>query len=216
MDRPRDSQRERLYRAESALPGSWRNTIGTNADAQAYVDSIITSRWFRQRWTIPAIRVAPGRTRGVSYGGVITLAPTARNPMVILHEIAHEALTWHTPGGSEVASHGPQFAATHLLLVRHFIGDAAAQALIEQYKGAPGAVPRPCGDGATPAPVRGRDSAAGAAAEAGGGCGASRGAGVGQRRHDAAEARDPGGAWAATDCGPQARLGHGTNAGAAR
>lgn len=128
----RDTQQSKVYRAEESVV-QWENQFGSNAATQQYVDRIIGDRWFRARWKLSRITVRGGRGhRGAAYGGFITISPAGRNPMVVLHEIAHEVL-----GGpymrDEIAPHGPEFCATFLLLVEHYVDAATAESLREAY-----------------------------------------------------------------------------------
>lgn len=149
MASQRDSQRIKVYRAEEALPGRWRNQFGTNEQAQEFVDSITNDRWFKARWKLPYSRVsvAVGRGHnGFSYGGRITLSPSGRNPIVALHELTHEVLGAAAHGWQP---HGAEFCGTFLFLVGHYIGKEQADRLRDDYvkhavkhRPASGVVPR--------------------------------------------------------------------------
>lgn len=130
----RDSQRTKVYHAEDALTGRWTNTLGSNADAQKWVDDLLATRWFRQRFRLGKITVGVGRNlNGRSYGwGFITVSPAGRNPVVLLHEITHQILG-RERGLGDYASHGPEFCAIYLFLVGHVLGDEAARALKAAY-----------------------------------------------------------------------------------
>jgi putative metallohydrolase (TIGR04338 family) len=126
--RPRDSQRSRLYKAEHVLLMYGENAFGSNTDTQRWVDRVLGERWFRSRWQLPTLPVTPGRGgTATSWGGRITVGPTARNPGIVLHEIAHEIIRV-TPRGP-YASHGPEFASVLLFLVRQVMGPAQANEL---------------------------------------------------------------------------------------
>lgn len=113
-DRPRDTQKSRLYRAQQAMP-EYDDPPMPWPDVEAYVTSITRSTWFRARW--PHATIRPVQKRGGSaYGystGRITLPLFARNRLIICHEIAHTL----TPG----AWHGPEFCGLYLALVEHFV-----------------------------------------------------------------------------------------------
>lgn len=136
MARARDAQKSKAYAAESHLPDRWTNIFGSNADAQAWVDNILADRWFRQRWQHPRrLHVATGRNlNGRSFGGTVTLSPAGRNPVVALHEIAHEVVGADYRVPDARASHGPEFCATFLFLVEHYIGKEAAGLLREGFR----------------------------------------------------------------------------------
>lgn len=137
-----------MYDAEDRLPHRWSNQFGTNAATQEWANNLLRSRWFRQRWAVREITVTPGRNlNGHSYGGVITVSPAGRNPVVVLHEITHEVLRYANLGPR--ASHGPEFCATYLFLVRHVMGADNARLLergfVEhrvRYRAAADVVPR--------------------------------------------------------------------------
>lgn len=145
---PRDNQKSKVYKAEGVvskfksrhaeklLTTKVAYQFGTKVDrvmieqAQAYVDDLVSQRWFQSRWGRRKIEVrlkVYGSATGY-HGGHICLPPWARNERVILHEVAHTLLT------SRYAPHGPEFAATYLTLVENRCGKDAAAALREAYK----------------------------------------------------------------------------------
>lgn len=126
MREMRDSQRSRVYAAENTVYRH-KQTI-PNDKLQATVDAILDKRVIRSRWGIKSVRVEFGRSRGVSYGGMIALGVGARNEWVICHELAHE-LTPH-----QYASHGPEFCGIYLFLVENVIGKEAAAKLRAAFK----------------------------------------------------------------------------------
>lgn len=143
----RDSQRSRVYEAERAsgihLPRhaermSWDEVL-------AYVKKVESSAFVKRkyrnaRWPI---QVFMGRSGGKATdylvvhdpdgyrigrsGQIITLGVWARQPAVILHEIAH-----HYAGLGY--AHNWRFCAVYLELVKHFMGKDAHDALRAQYK----------------------------------------------------------------------------------
>lgn len=70
------------------------------------------------------------RTRGgaASYGSVIKYSPKAKLDWIVCHEMAHEL---NVSGG---ASHGWQFCAIYIDIVRWVIGKEAAEALKASFK----------------------------------------------------------------------------------
>lgn len=131
--RARDSQRKKVYSADREIPGTTINQLGTNANTQAWVNEVINSRWFRSRWRI-SILVEPGRgASATSWHERITVGPKARNPWVVLHEVAHEIIWQDTKDGASLAAHGPEFAAIHLFLVGQVMGAQCAQQLRDAY-----------------------------------------------------------------------------------
>lgn len=130
----RDSQRSKLYKAETAFrklelksPLS-DNPLKTVTDAQIYVDEVLRRAWFRKRWGTRLIRVEGGRGGGKAYGSyLITLGVWARQEAVILHEIAHCVAPYRV-------KHGPEFAGIYILLVDRMFGKEAGQTLRKIYK----------------------------------------------------------------------------------
>jgi len=120
-----------LYAAEretiAVLGIRWRRL----ADAQAYVDRLICSEWFFERWP-HLVRCTVERrgegsvwstcqpldAQGLAGGateGVVLVADGALAQPVVLHELAHLLVS---PG----TGHQPAFAETLLSLVRHEMG----------------------------------------------------------------------------------------------
>lgn len=131
MNRPRDTQRLRVYRAEWAtLPGGV-NLFGTNRAAQSWVDDLVGQPWFTARWPgLAGLVVRTGRGANGSSGfGLITLGPRARNPATALHEVAHEIVSRSPGGGSIYADHGPEWAGVFLFLVGRVMDAALADRL---------------------------------------------------------------------------------------
>ncbi len=141
---PVDVQKQRLYDAERlAFGGEWADVrvsrqaqkcLVHDADngshtypsvdaTQAYVDAIRTSAQFQRRWGFKSLTVVAnwgGTSRGG--GGILHMAPAHRvNEAFILHEIAHNLISYH-----KYAAHGPEFAATLHELVKLFMGKTAA------------------------------------------------------------------------------------------
>jgi putative metallohydrolase (TIGR04338 family) len=123
-----------LYAAEAeaieSLGLSWARLAG----AQRYVDGLICSEWFFERWPhfvrCTVERRGSGATWSTSQAldadgpsgcpteGVLLLAPGCLRQPVVLHELAHLL----APPG---VGHGPPFAETLLTLVRHEMGFVA-------------------------------------------------------------------------------------------
>ena len=120
-----------MYRAERDALFTVGNVFGSNAATQAWVDDLVGQRWFINRWPgLTGLVVGPGRgASATSWGGRITVGPRARNPAVVLHEVAHE-ITSRSPGGwSRYASHGPEWASVYLFLVGRVMGTDAGDRL---------------------------------------------------------------------------------------
>jgi putative metallohydrolase (TIGR04338 family) len=130
-DRARDSQRSKLYTAETVLHG--KPDFKTVQECQAFVDEVMASRYVKARWK-QYIRVEPGygQTNATAdpTGGVIKLPLWSRQRAVILHEMAHclndqrRAYAWH----------GPEFAGLLLTLVHHVMGAESATKLRESFR----------------------------------------------------------------------------------
>ena len=122
-----------LYAAEeesiATLGLRWRRL----PDAQAYLDRLVASAWFVNRWPHCVSVAIERRGRGAVWStchpldsagpggrpteGVVLVAGTLRQP-VVLHELAHLL-------APPTAGHGPDFAETMLSLVHHEMGFAA-------------------------------------------------------------------------------------------
>lgn len=125
------SHQAALYSAEAAtiegLGLRWRRL----ADAQRYLDGLIGSAWFFDRWPAFVRGTIERRGSGSSWStcqhldatgtsghateGVILVADGGLTQPVVLHELTHLLL----PPGS---GHRTAFAETHLTLVRHEMG----------------------------------------------------------------------------------------------
>lgn len=134
---PRDSQRARLYRAETPLPGRRFQTLD---ECAAYRDHVVGSLW----WTLQfpeydlasAPRLRPGNGARSAFFRLedngeptITLPRRYRTAGVILHELAH----WVLHRRHDLALHGPEFARVLLELTQHFGGDERAAKLRASY-----------------------------------------------------------------------------------
>jgi putative metallohydrolase (TIGR04338 family) len=120
-----------LYAAEAATIDQVGRRWTRCADAQAYVDRLIASAWFADRWpNMVACTVVRRGSRsawstcehldaagpdGRATEGVILLADGALRQPVLLHELAHLLLP-------PDEGHGLLFAETLLRLVRHEMG----------------------------------------------------------------------------------------------
>ena len=129
MKRPRDSQRSKLYEAEGGDFIPKGNHLPTVAAIQSYVDGIVGSRWWKNRFTITTVYVEDGRSHRTALAfcspsaGWITMPRWTRHERYILHELAHVA----TP--NDCAAHGREFARNFLLLVGRWMGRDAAKVL---------------------------------------------------------------------------------------
>ena len=119
-----------IYAAEEATLGAAGRVFQDLGEVRAYVDELIASDWWADRWphieAIPVARTRSGRFGGyvVETSGEIRLADL-REP-VVLHEIAHIV----TPG----AGHGPAFVASLVALVRERLGFHSYGALLAEFR----------------------------------------------------------------------------------
>ena len=126
--RPRDSQRARLYRAESSLDHGRR--LPTVDRMQAWVDALCATDWFAARWGRRTFDVRPGhghRRATADEHGVLQMPKWARTELVLLHEVAHCLTPW------TFAGHGPEYAGVLLTLTRRGMGPATAQRLEDAF-----------------------------------------------------------------------------------
>jgi putative metallohydrolase (TIGR04338 family) len=142
MKRERDSQRQRLYKAELVLrPISRRfKTMGetqgyvmavwTDPNVRALFDALHTSR---ANWgSPPKIKDGRGRKHAGGCAEYITLPKWARTEYVILHELAH--VFTQRLAGKKVAGHGWQFCQIYHRLVWCIMGERAAAVLMASYE----------------------------------------------------------------------------------
>jgi putative metallohydrolase (TIGR04338 family) len=131
----RDNQKSKVYAAEAKFRGlNFEPKLSPNTqliqihDCQDYVNLILNQQWFRARFGERRILVEVGRNGGMAYGSTkITLGVWARQPAIILHEIAHCV----APAQSR---HGADFAGIYLFLIKQVYGAEAANALRNCYK----------------------------------------------------------------------------------
>jgi len=121
MKRKRDSQRSRVYRAERTVPpDKFFNDI---EEVREYVDKIVSSRWWKNRYPWVKKVFVEHRTRGCNAlgyapslfctAGRISLPRWAWNNITVLHELAHTVVIPRPT----IASHGPEYCKTLLALV---------------------------------------------------------------------------------------------------
>lgn len=143
----RDSQRSAVYAWERTIEGV--RTSGEFLDLEE-IDVFISRVWPKERGRYgrprskaPAIqRVHWGQTRAISHGNAVSFPRWARNPWVVLHELAHELL----PTGEH---HGGRFvgcliglACRHMGLDRDYLVRSAEEAGVRVNLIAIGATPR--------------------------------------------------------------------------
>ena len=133
--RPRDSQRSKVYAAETRAIGS-KVEFETVAECQEFVDKVTRSRWWKScchpNRVGATVLVEDGRARrsaAASYSRwAIYLPHYYRERATILHQLAH--LLNRRRG----AVHGPEFCALLLELVKRFMGPEDAAKLKAEFK----------------------------------------------------------------------------------
>lgn len=142
MPAPRDSSRERLYKAERrAFAGElWApkaNPLPIVFCQQFVNRKILNSAWFQREFPhLTRITIRHGKGGGHAYvhEDAISLGVMARTVPVLLHEVAHIAA--HERYRSQAAPHGREFAWIYLELVKRFIGkDAHDRLRLEFIRG---------------------------------------------------------------------------------
>jgi len=151
--RPRDAQRSRVYRAETAVPSS--PLPGLPACA-AFAEKVVGSLWWAVRFPdhglggLPRFRPGNGARqafyREEPTGPTITLPRRYRTKGIVLHELVHWALS-PTP---DLAHHGTTFTRVLVDATAEFCGPDRAAALEAAYASEAvriGAPPVPGDDG---------------------------------------------------------------------
>ena len=126
---PRERQLSVYAGEEAALAGAGR-TFRDLGEVRAYLDDLITSDWWADRWphveAIPVARSRSGRFSGYAVEGTDEIRIASLRESVVLHEVAHVL----TPG----SGHGPAFVDALLALVRERLGFHAYGALLAEFR----------------------------------------------------------------------------------
>jgi putative metallohydrolase (TIGR04338 family) len=133
---PRDSQRSRVYRAETPLGGK---RLPTLPDCEAYVDHVVGSLWWVARFPtrdLPHVpRLRPGNgARQAFYREdpgrpTITLPRRYRTVGVVLHELVH----WALADAHDLPNHGRTFTRILLDATAEFMGAGKRERLATAY-----------------------------------------------------------------------------------
>jgi putative metallohydrolase (TIGR04338 family) len=133
---PRDSQRSRVYRAETPLGG---RRLPTLPDCAGFVDEVVGSMWWIARFPdhdlfrVPRLRPGHGARqafyREEADGPTITLPRRYRTSGVLLHELVHWALSEH----GDVPNHGRTFTRVLLDATAEFMGAHKRERLAAGY-----------------------------------------------------------------------------------
>lgn len=128
----RDSQQLAVYRAEKMaqhllLGNYWSQTL-TEIQVLDLIDSATNHPSVAARWSPHAITVNFAQKGTTAWAeratGRIHLPPGTRNPLTVLHEVAHLLPTTKTE-----ADHGPGFVAIYRYVVRLVLGEDTANTL---------------------------------------------------------------------------------------
>src|SRR5262249_50061373 len=114
-----------------------RNYLGTVPAVERFLDHVVSSAWFRDRWPVMEgvdVQLHDGRGSQSAWASpnVISLPRWARRKLVGLHELAH-VVTWQCYGKDRPA-HGRTFARVYLRLVRRVLGQEAARELRRAFR----------------------------------------------------------------------------------
>ena len=136
MKPPRDSQKSRVYRAETPLGG---RRLPHLDDCSDYVDHVVGSLWWTARFPqhdlarVPRLRPGNGARqafyRDEPTGPTITVPRRYRTSAVIIHELVH----WAMATELDLPSHGRTFTRVLLDAVAEFMGDAKRELLAAGY-----------------------------------------------------------------------------------
>lgn len=133
--RPRDSQRSKVYSCEYVLRDAGmvgRERLETVEEMQAWVNKLLASAWWKKHYrSVSKVTVKDGRGQrralAHTWRNTISMPKWSRSKGVIIHELAHLVTPLAAP------SHGWEFCANYLELVRHFLGQADHDALKEAF-----------------------------------------------------------------------------------
>jgi putative metallohydrolase (TIGR04338 family) len=133
MSSRRDNQRERVYRGErqSGLqtPVSKLDPM-TIRQCQKFIDKVLSRKSVAKVYGKRRITVERGRGGGRAFfengDRIVSLGVWARQPIVLLHEIAHHL----APNNVQ---HGPEFVEAMLKITRQVLGKEAEEKLLAGY-----------------------------------------------------------------------------------
>jgi putative metallohydrolase (TIGR04338 family) len=134
---PRDAQRKRLYQAEHPLPSS--PLPGLDA-CGGFADKVVGTLWWYARFPdhrldrIPRLRPGHGARQALyredDDGPTITLPRRYRTKGVMLHELAH----WAMSEDDDLPHHGRTFARLLLDMTLEYAGPDRAALLAQSYR----------------------------------------------------------------------------------
>lgn len=136
MSPPRDSQRSRVYRAETPLGG---RRLPDLPDCAAFADEVVGSLWWVARFPnhdlarVPRLRPGNGARQAFyredSEGPTITLPRRYRTAAVVIHELVH----WALGTATDLPNHGRTFSRIFLDATGEFMGAAKRELLAAGY-----------------------------------------------------------------------------------
>lgn len=134
----RDSQRQKVYTAQRVIENETRKGSPELQDikaCQAWVDRVCQEAWFQRRWGRFRFTVVAGRGGGRANTAMhqISLGTWARQPAVILHEMAH-ILHLKVYEHRNDAPHGREFCGVFLTLVQFEMGEEARTKLSDSFR----------------------------------------------------------------------------------
>jgi hypothetical protein len=134
---PRDSQRSRVYRAETPVAGG---RLPTLPDCAGFMDHVVGSLWWTSRFPdhglagVPRLRPGNGARQAFYREDpghpTITLPRRYRTTGVVLHELSH----WALRDAHDLPNHGRTFTRVLLDATIEFGGGARAERLEASYK----------------------------------------------------------------------------------
>ena len=136
MTPPRDSQRSRVYRAETPLGG---RRLPTLPDCAAFADEVVGSLWWMARFPtrdlahVPRLRPGNGARQAFYREDpghpTITLPRRYRTSGVVVHELVH----WALADAVDLPNHGRTFTRVLLEATTEFMGTAKREILASGY-----------------------------------------------------------------------------------
>lgn len=139
--KPRDTQRARVYRADSALI-EIAKPLPTVRDVERFVARAWASKRVQaafpasiKRYRVPRVRDGRGCRNASGGAGGITIPLWARNEAVVIHELAHTMICrFELSHNVRLASHGWHYCDAYLKLTLYLMGREAHDVLKAAFK----------------------------------------------------------------------------------
>jgi putative metallohydrolase (TIGR04338 family) len=128
---PTSERDDCVYQAETWVFLPYRQFISAE-DAQAYINEILASRWWKRRCAVPEVRLSYAIHKHQSQAwvkeglGYVDISRGFLNEPWVLHELAHIK--------APSTGHGPEFLKFYLALVRWKMGTWYAKRLREEFR----------------------------------------------------------------------------------